>query len=97
MLCLRDTIAASYWLAAFRSRAFAKLKRSYGESQVGTDGTKSGWLTDDGSELAEIVKRTGSNIHGIDWRTANFLPGDVLVLSQDLLHMTASNESESLR
>lgn len=44
-------------------------------SQVGADGTQSGWFSDDGAALAQVV-----NPFAIDWRTTDFLPGDVLVL-----------------
>lgn len=43
--------------------------------QVGADGTQSGWFSDDGAALAHVV-----NPFAIDWRTTDYLPGDVLVL-----------------
>lgn len=43
--------------------------------QVGADGTQSGWFSDDGAALAQVV-----NPFAIDWRTSDYLPGDVLVL-----------------
>jgi hypothetical protein len=33
----------------------------------------------------------------VDWRTADFEPGDVVALSADVVHMSASNESGSIR
>ena len=90
-------MAADTSLFFCRSRAFARIKQSYGLSRVGVDGTRSGWLSDSGAELPGILRAAGSNACGIDWRTAQFRPGDVLVLHQDLLHMTASNESDSFR
>ena len=64
---------------------------------MGKDGTRSGWLTDDGSQLPDILRENRGNPCGVDWRTAKFQAGDVLVLDQDLLHMTASNQSSSFR
>jgi len=82
--------------ATHRSRAFADLRRSYGASQVGVDGTASGWLTNDGSGLASFLP-TSSAPGSIDWRAGNFEEGDLIVLHQDLLHMTACNTADSFR
>lgn len=62
---------------------------------MGADGTVSGWLTDDGSTLIEILG--GDSRHWIDWQTAEFEPGDVVILHPDLLHMTAANCSTKFR
>ena len=43
--------------------------------QVGLDGTRSGWLADDGRRLQAL-----SGAVAIDWRTADCAPGDVIVL-----------------
>lgn len=67
---------------------FATLRAGYGQSQVGKDGTRSGWLTDNGASLAGQVGAAA-----VDWRVANCMPGDVVVLGLDVLHMSASNES----
>jgi len=64
--------------------------------QVGVDGTASGWLTNDGSGLASFLP-TSSAPGSIDWRAGNFEEGDLIVLHQDLLHMTACNTADSFR
>ena len=107
-VCILTQLHAGFWtlesswmghiksnviLAVSRSRGFATLRSTYGASSVGTDGTQSGWLTDDGAKLEKNV----SDSCCIDWRTADFEPGDVLVLHQDLLHMTACNSSDNYR
>ena len=52
--------------ASHRSRAFERLRSTYGQSSVGKDGTRSGWLTDDGASLQHLV-----NPYSLDWRTAD--------------------------
>jgi hypothetical protein len=74
-----------------RLPAFAALHAGYGHSQVGKDGTRSGWLTDDGGALA------GQAGGPVDWRVAECGPGDVVVLGLDVLHMSASNETRPPR
>lgn len=80
--------------AICRSRGFARLRESYGRSSVGQDGTESGWLTRNGADLDTELE---GQSQWIDWRTTSFKEGDVLVLHQDLLHMTACNKSELYR
>lgn len=70
------------------------MRDSYGATSVGLDGTRSGWLTDDGSALNDIL---GAKRGWIDWRTGEIDAGDVVVLHQDVLHMTACNQSGRLR
>ncbi|KAL3139237.1 hypothetical protein ABBQ32_006007 [Trebouxia sp. C0010 RCD-2024] len=60
-----------------RMRSFAKLKAGYGQSQVGADGTQSGWYSDNGADLAHMI-----NPHAVDWRTTDFKAGDIVVLSE---------------
>ncbi len=45
--------------------------------QVGVDGTRSGWLADDGRRLEAFAGAAA-----IDWRTADCGPGDVVVLGE---------------
>ncbi|KAK9917025.1 hypothetical protein WJX75_000110 [Coccomyxa subellipsoidea] len=71
--------------------AYAEIQRTYGESKVGADGTASGWLYDDGSALARDLGRE------VEWKSANFWPGDILILDSRVLHMTATNVSEEMR
>lgn len=73
-------------------RAFDKLRESYGQSAVGGDGTSSGWLSDDGSKLSELLAK-----HSIDWRTADMRAGDVVILDPLVLHMSATNISGQIR
>jgi hypothetical protein len=73
-----------------RLPAFAPLRGSYGQSQVGKDGTRSGWLSDNGALLA-------ADVGAVDWRVADCGPGDIVVLGLDVLHMSASNESRPPR
>ena len=49
--------------------------------QVGADGTQSGWLSDNGAALADMM-----NPHAVDWRTADFEPGDIVVLGKIMCH-----------
>ncbi|KAK9839538.1 hypothetical protein WJX81_008260 [Elliptochloris bilobata] len=74
-----------------RLRAFDRL-RGYAASRVGSDGTRSGWLSGDGSVLASVVGR-----YAVDWRTAPLRAGDVVVLGLDTYHMTACNVSSEAR
>ncbi|KAL3131169.1 hypothetical protein ABBQ38_000473 [Trebouxia sp. C0009 RCD-2024] len=75
-----------------RMRSFAKLKAGYGQSQVGADGTQSGWYSDNGADLAHMI-----NPHAVDWRTTDFKAGDIVVLSMEVVHMTACNVSGRIR
>ena len=43
--------------------------------QVGKDGTRSGWLSDNGALLA-------ADVGVVDWRVADCGPGDVVVLGE---------------
>ncbi|KAK9815266.1 hypothetical protein WJX72_000886 [[Myrmecia] bisecta] len=75
-----------------RSRAFAPVRETYGASQVGENGRESGWLTDNGADVATHVGR-----YGVTWATTNFQPGDVVVLRRDVLHMSATNKWADVR
>ena len=86
--CLRQVCRGSH-----RLRAFGGVRASYGRSAVGRDGTRSGWLTDDGAKVGALV----GNPHAVDWRTADMRAGDVVVLHADVLHMSAANVSGRLR
>ena len=65
------------------------------------DGANSGWATDDASALPGLLRKMNGrgNAEGdgssrdVDWRTADFEPGDVVALGVDACHMSASNES----
>lgn len=70
---------------------FAEIQRTYGESKVGADGTSSGWLYDDGSRLGDDLG------FEVDWKIANFISGDVLILDSRVLHMSARNDSDEMR
>ena len=85
-----------------RSKEFKNFRETYGRSDVGADGTHSGWATDDASALPGLLRkmngrgnanRNGSSSCDVDWRTADFEPGDVVALGVDACHMSASNES----
>jgi hypothetical protein len=43
--------------------------------QVGKDGTRSGWLSDNGAALA-------AEVGAVDWRVADCGPGDIVVLGE---------------
>lgn len=43
--------------------------------QVAKDGTRSGWLSDNGASLAQEVGAAA-----VDWRVADCGPGDIVVL-----------------
>ena len=55
-------------------------------------GTRSGWLTDDGSRLSSLVSP-----HAVDWVTGDFAAGDALLLHLGVLHMTAANVTDTVR
>lgn len=59
---------------------------------MGQDGTVSGWLTDNGQHLSRMV-----SAQAISWHTADFQPGDVVVLHLGIFHMSAANVSNTLR
>lgn len=75
-----------------RMRSFAKLKAGYGQTQVGKDGTQSGWYSDNGADLANMISP-----HAVDWRSTDFQPGDIVVLGLEVVHMTACNVSGQIR
>jgi hypothetical protein len=77
-----------------RLRGFDRLRASYGQSTVGRDGASSGWLTNDGSTLSELV--SGSK-YSVDWRTADMQAGDVVIIDSHVLHMSATNVSGQIR
>lgn len=87
---------------------FSGVRATYGTSTVGTDGTKSGWLTDDASEVGKIAKRLNDENQTsnhtdtdtdlppvVDWRTCDFNSGDIVVLALDVTHMSAANVSDA--
>lgn len=78
------------------------IRSSYGKSEVGKDGTRSGWLTDNGQDVeAWVHKVSGSSGSASEaaprWFTADFKAGDVILLRLDVLHMSAANRSNCLR
>uniref|UniRef100_A0A7S0QVB7 Phytanoyl-CoA dioxygenase n=1 Tax=Pyramimonas obovata TaxID=1411642 RepID=A0A7S0QVB7_9CHLO len=76
-----------------RLRAFAPIHTCYGKSQVGKDGTVSGWFSDDGNDVGTVV----ANRYAVDWRTTDFEAGDAVALSLDVIHMTAANRTDQIR
>lgn len=86
-----------------RSKEFKNFRETYGRSNVGADGANSGWATDDASALPGLLRKMNGRGNGskggngsypdVDWRTADFEPGDVVALGVDACHMSASNES----
>ena len=64
--------------------------------QVGRDGTASGWLTDNGERLSSFLPASTAP-GSIDWRAGDFKEGDLVVLHQNVLHMTACNASDCFR
>lgn len=75
-----------------RLQSFAGVRSTYGATQVGSDGTRSGWLSDNGAALSSAA----GDIE-VDWRIGDCRPGDVVILGLDVLHMSASNESSPPR
>ncbi|KAK3264342.1 hypothetical protein CYMTET_26921 [Cymbomonas tetramitiformis] len=75
-----------------RSRAFGPLRASYGASEVGQDGTRSGWLSSDGSSIQHAVGK-----YAVDWRTTDYAAGDLVVLGLNTLHMSAQNCTDHIR
>ena len=69
--------------------AFKPIRETYGASEVGEDGTRSGWLADDAGAVAGMLGEGAE----VDWRTTDFEPGDVAVLAIDTVHMSAANVS----
>jgi hypothetical protein len=74
-------------------RAFASIRNGYGRGAVGSDGTASGWLTDDGAKVGGLAGSPAA----VSWRAAGARAGDVVVLHADVLHMSAANVSGRLR
>ncbi len=62
----KDKLPSQVCRGSHRSRAFERLRSTYGQSSVGRDGTLSGWLTDNGASLQQQVGR-----YSLDWRTAD--------------------------
>lgn len=86
------------------SSDFERVRETYGTSTVGGDGTVSGWLTNDASEVPRILTRRDRGDGGdgegtpppppvVDWRTTDFEPGDVCALGIETTHMSAANVS----
>lgn len=75
-----------------RLRAFTRLRGGYGTSEVGDDGTRSGWLADDGRFLDGPAAAST-----VDWRIADVAAGDIIVLGLDVLHMSAANCTDLVR
>lgn len=78
--------------ASHRKRTFARLRQGYGQSAVGADGTQSGWIGSRAHDLSGHVSP-----YAVDWRTADFIAGDVVVLGLDVVHMTAPNLTRQVR
>ncbi|CAL8463391.1 g2925 [Coccomyxa elongata] len=70
---------------------FQEIQRTYGSSQVGADGTQSGWLCEDPGQLDKAVGRK------VVWRTTHFCSGDIVILDSRVLHMTATNTTKEMR
>ncbi len=73
--------------------ALAKLRSSYGASEVGRDGTTSGWLTDN----PETIDSGGGSSYGLQWASTDFRAGDVCIFGLDLLHMSTTNTTDRYR
>jgi len=59
------------------------------KKRVGKDGTESGWIVDDASQLK--LPR------GFNWHGTSLNPGDVAIFGTSILHMTLPNESSLFR
>ncbi|KAJ3333285.1 hypothetical protein HDU76_009772 [Blyttiomyces sp. JEL0837] len=84
-----------------RLSKYDKLRTEYGMTPAGTDGTKSGWVTDgdpnDIQNMYGISADDDGNDDGIRWVTSDFKMGDIVVFGLDVLHMTVNNESSEWR
>jgi len=72
------------------SKQFEKLRKEYGQTEVGKDGVQSGWYSNDPQSME---KEFGD----INWVTTSFRAGDVCVLNLDLLHMSTTNTTNKYR
>eukprot|EP01122_Echinamoeba_exundans_P006502 TRINITY_DN1845_c0_g1_i2.p2 TRINITY_DN1845_c0_g1~~TRINITY_DN1845_c0_g1_i2.p2 ORF type:complete len:143 (-),score=19.54 TRINITY_DN1845_c0_g1_i2:834-1262(-) len=80
------------------------LRSKYCCSQVGPDGVKSGWLSENPNDLARILvdeyefdeSKVGHFLQG-RWLCCDTEMGDVIVLSMDTLHISTTNTTDQLR
>ncbi|KAI8922340.1 hypothetical protein DFJ77DRAFT_446240 [Powellomyces hirtus] len=70
------------------SEAFSNFHATYGNSSVGKDGTQSGWCTDDVSQISTLFK---IDENAMNWMTEDVRMGDVIVVDNRTLHMSATN------
>jgi ectoine hydroxylase-related dioxygenase (phytanoyl-CoA dioxygenase family) len=68
------------------------IRDSYSNSKVGSDGTSSGWITTDPNDVDALVGNDK-----IEWVSADFLPGDIVILDINTIHMTATNVTDEWR
>ncbi|KAI8589788.1 hypothetical protein BDZ88DRAFT_416620 [Geranomyces variabilis] len=73
------------------SPAFENFRSTYGSSSVGRDGTTSGWCCDDAGQIGETF---GIPSEDLNWVTEEMQMGDVVVVDQACLHMSATNCAE---
>ncbi|KAJ3153007.1 hypothetical protein HDU86_005463 [Geranomyces michiganensis] len=73
------------------SPAFEHFRSTYGSSTVGRDGTTSGWCCDDAGRIGEMF---GIDACDLQWVTEEMRMGDVVVVDQSCLHMSATNCSD---
>jgi ectoine hydroxylase-related dioxygenase (phytanoyl-CoA dioxygenase family) len=71
------------------SKDFEPIRLSYGNSKVGPDGTRSGWL--DPSLL------NGLNESSDFWKGGEYRMGDVVLLGLETLHQTTPNQTDYWR
>nr|KAJ3423209.1 hypothetical protein HK105_000363 [Polyrhizophydium stewartii] len=75
------------------------LRETYGRTKVGNDGTQSGWISRDPAAAERMLLRPDGDAPGrsLPWMSADFEPGDVCVLTMDVMHMSATNTTSAWR
>lgn len=73
----------------------------YGKTTVGRDGTASGWLTSDPSNLRDwLLPRSSPRLKNPNlpiWLSEDFEAGDVVALNLGVMHITATNTTRKWR
>ncbi|KAH9272147.1 hypothetical protein BASA83_005740 [Batrachochytrium salamandrivorans] len=80
------------------NRIWSSVRESYGSGRAGVDGTQSGWLCLDPREIErQLLPAHPSSTESLDWMTADFRPGDICALDLNVMHMSATNTTDTWR
>lgn len=82
-----------------KNQTWKEIREEYSSGTAGKDGTTSGWLTTNPLEIeSQVCRKSGRfNEQNLTWVSADFQEGDICIIDVDVMHITATNLTNTWR